>query len=434
MYSQTIEHKDMSNDTSSNSGGRRAPYRQVGYSDDSTVKQLGWNCFEVAVGNITRSQIVEYALAHAEDMCIRRLLAPEIKHAVALTVAYQNKLIFDPEFPRGTNLLPAVMCTEEMRALFNQYGDIENTTDLRDAFAQCNDAVGCLDGSRLSWQALEQFFDLEANRNVYPDGYELFSRNHQLITEAANVFNDYCCRRDIYELYVNEYYGKNQWFAFNAEATAERSTGMIDITAKMLTAMIVTHLPDGRLYKTDAYGPRVIHIDYNGVNHFSASISVAVPHFYSVDKKLSDSDVVQRKQKETSTAETHDSISSRLSFFIPENNEAPKGFMPCKRKKGFGIGIKAAQMGVLEPLKTPITEQNPVDFPTEHQCPEATSSAATTSLVSQPLFSSTSAQGAPRKFKVPGSRKVQQKVPTDVASNETNSEISMVGWFQGWFQ
>ena len=51
--------------------------------------QLGWNCFDVAIG-ISREELVKFALAHSKELSFRKILAPEIRHAAAVTVSNMN--------------------------------------------------------------------------------------------------------------------------------------------------------------------------------------------------------------------------------------------------------------------------------------------------------------------------------------------------------
>ena len=68
-----------------------------------TSHQNGCNCFDVAVG-IDRKSLVEYALGKAESIEFRRLLAPEIRHAIAVTAVYLERKKFLEDKANKLNL------------------------------------------------------------------------------------------------------------------------------------------------------------------------------------------------------------------------------------------------------------------------------------------------------------------------------------------
>ncbi|MEW9810212.1 MAG: ankyrin repeat domain-containing protein (plasmid) [Candidatus Symbiodolus clandestinus] len=192
--------------------------------EESTDQQLGWNCFDVAIrltnrlgitshqpkerAEQAREKLVQMAIEKSSDSDYRKLLAPEISHAAALTVAAMNEGHFDSE----SDYLPSSMRTDELKNLYNQYSQ-------------------------------------------FPDS-----------DKAKQDFDDYCSREDIYRNYLQDYYRKNKWFAFQADG----STSMVDVTAKLLNIQITIYDNNQQIiHQTAGYG-NTVWVNFNGVNHFTA--------------------------------------------------------------------------------------------------------------------------------------------------------------------
>ncbi len=284
-----------------------------------TNEQLGWNCFDIAVGINNgiegRKKIVAYALTNAGNETFRRLLAPEIRHAAALTVSYMlleeadneteikkaieidelfqiyqmidendqyNKLLLECniqqilaqkrqlQFP--SCCLPEPLRTSKLKNIVIRYQQAHE--DMRNPVAICNDALGYSEGQRLSLEQLDNFFKQQINIEQNEQAYEKYKQAREKIyIPCEQSFNEYCIREDIYKQYVQEYYGDNNWFAFQRKFSEENtSTSMIDIVAKMLETAIVIYQEDTVIYRTinaiDA--ERIIEVNYNGHNHFIA--------------------------------------------------------------------------------------------------------------------------------------------------------------------
>jgi uncharacterized protein YfcZ (UPF0381/DUF406 family)/DNA-binding phage protein len=287
------------------------------------AQQKGWNCFDIAVG-IEREQIVQYALENSANPEFRGLLAPEIRHAAAITVAYmemnqatseenkasvESQQILQDRNRRIQELfqIADVLKTEEERtaiesqavqllssqsqeksATLARYGlpssmQIEPISQLvhdyfnaheamKKAVADCNDALGKGEGHRFSLEELEQWFSSPINRTQNAAAYQKLSEaRNQLLVPAEQRFKAYCESEATYRMYVQDYYGASQWFAFQRQFADHQSTSMVDITARMLKAKIVIHSHLNReiIYSTAAYGANEIHIEFNGIDHFS---------------------------------------------------------------------------------------------------------------------------------------------------------------------
>ena len=256
----------------------------------NTDHQLGWNCFDVAVG-FRRDDLVKYALDNKDNIEYRNLLAVEIRHAMAWTavhptaiasdaasdaLSYVSRLSKKTDKVRGADfLLPSSLWTLEIREVFNQYANVYEKPEVRAALKFCNDEMAQGDGKRLNWEQLGKLFNEPANRRLYPVAFTCYNVTvSDYIAPVCMAMDALCRRPDIYETYVTDYYGKKQWFAFNAQFQGEHSTSMIDIAAKMLSTKIVLHSArDGKQYSTSAYGASEIHVGYNGYNHFYGLIS-----------------------------------------------------------------------------------------------------------------------------------------------------------------
>jgi WD40 repeat protein len=221
--------------------------------------QLGWNCFDVAAG-IARSALVDYALSHAADVRVRHLLAPEIKHAAAVTRTGAT----------SAYALPLAMRTAVLNQLMDDYFAAHE--QMIPAVAACNDALGYAEGHRQSLEQLQVFFATEMHRAAHPAVYQAFAAAlAEILTPVEQRLQDWCEAEDTYRAYVQQYYGQNQWFAFQPVFAGQYSSSMVDIVARMLGIQIFIHdnsPQQGVLYHTAAYGTRVIHIAYNGINHF----------------------------------------------------------------------------------------------------------------------------------------------------------------------
>jgi ankyrin repeat protein len=295
-------------------------FQQMTSSTVVSQQQKGWNCFDIAAG-IEREQLVQYALVNSGNLEFRRLLAPEIRHAAAITVAYMemNQVVFEEHtasvksqqilqeksqriqelfqiadvlktereraqieseaikllnsessekavitYRQG---LPSSMQTGRVYQLVNDYFNAHEV--MKKAVAECNDALGHRDGHRLSLEALEQWLPL--NETQAEACRKLKEAKDRLFTTAEQQFKEYCESEAVYKTYVQDYYGAAQWFAFQRQFADHQSTSMVDITARMKEAKIVIHNNTNRavIYSTNAYGARKIHVEFDGINHFN---------------------------------------------------------------------------------------------------------------------------------------------------------------------
>lgn len=299
-------------------------------------QQKGWNCFDVAVG-IEREQVVTYALKNSADLEFRRLLAPEIRHAAAVTAVYMqmNKLsteqsatsnifskrkslleLFQIEDALAEKLealqmqnssvskyaLPNSMQNENIFELVNHYFDAHEA--MKAAVAECNDVLGKNEGQRLSLEELDELFSIPDNIAQYQQAHaSFFAARNQLFAPVEQKFKEYCESEDTYKTYVQDYYGACQWFAFQRQFADHQSTSMVDIVARMLDAKIMIHnnqADQAVLYETRAYGAKQIHITFNGRDHFESMVEADV-----IEKPIIFSNVYAAKAENASTGSTY---------------------------------------------------------------------------------------------------------------------------------
>lgn len=265
-------------------------------------KQNGWACFDIAVG-VERADVVKYATDNVPSDEVRALLGREIQHAAALTAVLMNQeqekkksakravTIFhledalkksNEERAKAQALknkddadlysaaLPLAMHTEELRKLVNNYTMAHE--NMREAVAECNDALGNPDGARLSLGQLDAYFFHPDNQIT--DAYESFkTARDEILTPHEQAFFGYCSSEAICRQYINEHYDAEKWFGFQNSFRGEKNTSMVDVVAKMLQKTIVIHDQNNLekvIYQTEAGDQGEIHICYNGFSHFMA--------------------------------------------------------------------------------------------------------------------------------------------------------------------
>lgn len=232
--------------------------------------QTGWNCFDVAVG-IQRAALVTYARANANNVEFRQLLAPEIRHAAAIAVTIMN----DPSMPGDSYALPTSMRTSQLQEIVNRYQQANEDRRLLQAYIHCCDAIGRPEGNRPNLSELLAFFDTDINRATFADAYQPFLQVYnEVVLTNEQAFNTYANDINTYNQYINDYYARKEWVAFQSDG----STGMIDIAARMLDRVIIVHTPDFKrqggwreIYKTKnvSANPEPINIQYSHL-HFTA--------------------------------------------------------------------------------------------------------------------------------------------------------------------
>lgn len=272
-------------------------------------QQLGWNCFDIAVG-INRDDLVRYALENSRSLEFRQLLAPEIRHAATLAAIHMNEHeeqaeennkqlinlfefaelgLLDPKKLNDAavkllqaskkaslelNALPEKMHNPALRDLVNRYGIAFEM--MRPIVSAVNDMpLAKPKGKSFSIAELDEYFAKPEHR-VFPSGaYEMYKKaREELLTPVELGFIQYSESEKIFRDYVNTYYAKNGWVAFQRQFAGERSTSMVEIAARMLSTRIIILQPsNGKLteiYRTTNFSQNEIIIVFNGINHFDS--------------------------------------------------------------------------------------------------------------------------------------------------------------------
>lgn len=270
-------------------------------------KQLGWNCFDIAVG-IKRSDLVKYALDKSRSLEFRQLLAPEIRHAATLAVMDMNQEkevaektnqmlkslldavedgVLDPDMVsqevddlltqkmpiQNQHALPKEMQNQELQDMVNSYGGAFER--MRAVTVEINDLLSRPAGTKLSISELDDFFSDLGNNTVYWTVSQKYKTARQtILTPVETKFLEYSIDENTYRTYINEYYAKEGWVAFQRQFAGERSTSMVDIAARMLNVTIIILQPTNNelteIYRTSNFSKAEKRIVFNGVDHFES--------------------------------------------------------------------------------------------------------------------------------------------------------------------
>lgn len=258
-------------------------------------RQLGWNCFDIAVG-IQRNDLVRFALANSSSLEFRQLLSPEIRHAAAIAAIEMNAAESESNYlralldtpteenekqrnphhdKRATPYgLPLSMRKPELQKLLNDYANAFE--QLRPLVSACNDALFLKGSNRLSIDGLDALPQKELEKNHFFShfpAYEVYEKaREELLTPIEQRLIDYSLNETIYCQYIQDYYGARGWIAFHRQFAGEQATSMVDIAARMLNTIFVILQPSqGKLdeiYKTSNFSKKAIPIVFNGINHF----------------------------------------------------------------------------------------------------------------------------------------------------------------------
>jgi len=296
-------------------------------------KQLGWNCFDVAIG-LSRQALISFALQFKNDLVFRKLLAPEIKTAAAITAIMMNmsaegieksqiqnkelcelsdlldvaercgrkeevekvflhiqEKLQESDENSSTTLkqaaLPISMHTKEIQDLMNAYNNAHEA--IKPELAECNNKLGNLEGNRQSFSQLRNFFSLPSNCTQYEEAYNKFNEALRKFISHEKALDDYCESEKTYEAYINGHYGNKQWVSFIPTSSGQQNTSIVDIAARAVNKKIIIHQLKNKkheeIYRTEHKGDGIVHIQYNGHDHFTA-ISCNPIYFSTVKTEL----------------------------------------------------------------------------------------------------------------------------------------------------
>lgn len=244
-------------------------------------KQNGWECFDIALST-SRQALYDYAIQHKGEEAYRRLLAPEIRHATALTAIYLDQE--DEKNRNVSELLVLARASDDSDYLDQIESKIiqqlaKVVVPEQDMLPEClqEKANHIMCRVHDSYRAANN-----AKAQAEKEGYDNIALNKAYISadlerEAADqALKDFSESEEVYEAYVKNQYdpAKKKWAAFQRQFAGEDSTSMVDIVARMLNRTIVIMQEDPQtrekkvIYETTFKGAHKRHILYNGVNHF----------------------------------------------------------------------------------------------------------------------------------------------------------------------
>lgn len=255
----------------------------------SQPTQLGWNCFDIAVGleqyyqiqhpdsakraQLARQYLVQDALKHMHNPDMRELLAPELETEFRrVGCDLETKQL---QFPKDCQL-PSSIVTEVIKANLVSYW--QNDKQLNALVQQCNNQLreNGIELADRSFDGLNQYFHSLDNPQSMPKALDLFKRAYQAHEEANRCWENieqYCRHPGVYANYISQYYGNDNWFALQPVASGESpSTSMVDITARIIGRNIQIIDQNSCLVhdtKLENYGYPNLYVQYNGAGHFS---------------------------------------------------------------------------------------------------------------------------------------------------------------------
>jgi len=234
-------------------------------------EQLGWNCFDIAIG-LSRKELVDFALAHKASPLFRNLLAPEIKMAAQTTATLMNQ--GSPMSSQQAEALPQNMHTKKVQNLFNDIHKQEEA--MKPQLVICNDLLGFPEGKRHSFNELGDFFANNPPKNANVSLAEMVfnqAMGQYLLYEKA--LNDFCESEPIYEEYIKTYYAEEEWVSFLPNTAGSNNTSMVDIASICINKRIIIYRKDSQssiykeIYSTAFQGNGTVHIEHD-INHFRA--------------------------------------------------------------------------------------------------------------------------------------------------------------------
>jgi len=278
---------------------RNVIFQKSLFNKKTKQQQYGWNCFDVSIdlGNwlavkvesfnntsdaeLTRHALVDLALEQTSDVTYRRLLAPEIRHAAALTAIYMNlQEAQDASTMQRSRRVAEWLSVSEALVGSNEQGDV--VRKINDILSETDVSKSTLDDLREA--SLPENLQTDELRDLmlrYQAVHDAAEATDADITEIERELSEFCQRQDVYETYINDYYGQKGWFAFQRSVAGESgSTSMVDVTAKLLGLHIQIYQKDKLIYETEYYGGEKVRINYNGHNHFTKCAALRVESIY----------------------------------------------------------------------------------------------------------------------------------------------------------
>ena len=246
-------------------------------SDDekSSERQSGWNCFDIAINKeltkhldlelryFDRDKFIEEYVPLHMDLCCR-LLAPEIRHAAALTAVQMNVSSNEGAEANKDKAKKITRLFKLAERLVAEGCDAEQVEGL------VNDEI-----ERLLCTKDHELFVFALPEVMHtPKLVELFEK---YMAGDEQGFKDHCSSEATCWQYIEEYYAKEGWFAFQRSvAGEENNSSMIEVVANYLKVDIKIYSASGVLLHTaraenlDGQEVAVLEITFINNNHFVA--------------------------------------------------------------------------------------------------------------------------------------------------------------------
>ncbi len=202
-----------------------------------------------------------------------------------------NEINFD------RHMLPMSLQTKALRKLVNKYQfahDMMQKTirelcaqypQMQAAVTACKQTLSQAQNNRVinivSAEELYQFLQTPERQKQYPVAWEVYHKQYQdNFVPHEQALQGYCEDEKTYRTYVNDYYGKQGWVAFQRSFKAEgTSTSMVDIAARLLNAQIVVCQKNPTIQNaweeiyctaTPVQNNKKVYVQFNGRDHFMA--------------------------------------------------------------------------------------------------------------------------------------------------------------------
>ncbi len=194
--------------------------------------------------------------------------------------------------------LPKSLQTEALRTLVNNYQSADEKIQsaikelcrqypqMIEAVTTCKQALSQAQNNRVitivSAEELYQYLQTPERQKQYPIAWEAYHKQYQTsFSPHEQALQTYYEDEKTYCTYINDYYGKQGWIAFQRSFKAENtSTSMVDIAARLINAQIVVcqkhpTAPNTweEIYCTAAsavQNNKKVYVQFNGYDHFIA--------------------------------------------------------------------------------------------------------------------------------------------------------------------
>ncbi len=193
--------------------------------------------------------------------------------------------------------LPKSLQTETLRKLVNDYQGADEVMqkaikelcaqypEMQTVVTACKQTLSQAQNNRviaiISAEELYQFLQTPERQKQYPVAWGAYCKQYlDNFAKHEQALQAYCEDEKTYRTYVNDYYGKQGWIAFQRSFKAEgTSTSMVDIAARLLNSQIVVCQKNPTIQNaweeiyctaTPVQNNKKVYVQFNGRDHFIA--------------------------------------------------------------------------------------------------------------------------------------------------------------------